>query len=162
MCAGPGSGQGQPPRMSYRLRDVLKSSYRAVPVRLYLGVMGRGLKCGGQRLHPLRQPLQRLGDRGIGRGFYRPAATLASLLQFIGEKERGIEKLTGFAEAAQRAGGVAGLAVDDRGDRAQMRLLAVAAGDRTFAGVDLDLHGSPGYAPSPPTLTRSNRSISPS
>src|SRR3546814_9647857 len=96
MCAGPGSGQGQPPRMSYRLRDVLKSSYRAVPVRLYLGVMGRGLKCGGQRLHPLRQPLQRLGDRGIGRGFYRPAATLASLLQFIGEKERGIEKLTGF------------------------------------------------------------------
>src|SRR3546814_14762815 len=96
--------------------------------------MGRGRKGGGRRLPPLRQPRQRLGDRGIGRGFYRPAATLASLLQFIGEKERGIEKLTGFAEAAQRAGGVAGLAVDDRGDRAQMRLLAVAAGDRLFAG----------------------------
>src|SRR3546814_1241147 len=43
-----------------------------------------------------------------------------------------------------------------------MRLLAVAAGDRIFAGVDLDLDGSHGYAPSPATSIRSIRSMAPS
>src|SRR3546814_12618212 len=37
MGVGPGSGQGQPPRMMYRLRDFRKSSCRAVPAIPYVG-----------------------------------------------------------------------------------------------------------------------------
>lgn len=44
MCVGPGSGQGQLPRMMYRLRDFRKSSCRAEPAAPYVGVRTRVLK----------------------------------------------------------------------------------------------------------------------
>ena len=48
--------------MMNRLRDVLKSSCRAVPVSLYLGVRPPILKPRCQHLHPFGEPFQRIGD----------------------------------------------------------------------------------------------------
>lgn len=65
MCVGPGSGQGQPPRMCYRLRDVLKSSYRAVPVTPDLGTGLLALKSLGEPFRPFGQPFERLDESGV-------------------------------------------------------------------------------------------------
>jgi hypothetical protein len=46
--------------MSYRLRDVRKSSYRAVPVAFYLGGLAALLKPVGKAFHPLRKPVERI------------------------------------------------------------------------------------------------------
>ena len=43
MCVGPGSGQGQLPRMKNSPGDYI-ATYRAVPVRTYLGSLGHLLK----------------------------------------------------------------------------------------------------------------------
>ena len=45
--------------MSYRLRDVRKSSYRAVPVNTYLGAGGLGLKPFGEAFDPFGQSFER-------------------------------------------------------------------------------------------------------
>lgn len=72
MCVGPGSGQGQLPRMMYRLRDFRKGSCRAVPANHYVSVHKAALKglehAGrpgailGALIHLICQRLDTVGD----------------------------------------------------------------------------------------------------
>ena len=57
-ASGPGSGQGQSPRMFNRLRDV-RGSYRAVPVASYLGVDGRPAQGRRPAIRAVRPALRR-------------------------------------------------------------------------------------------------------
>src|SRR4051812_17511414 len=115
------------------------SSYRAVPVALYLGARVASLKVVGQRLDPRRQSLQRLGDRRVGRRRHRirDAGAGADLLDVVGDQQRREQQLTGFGEAAERRMRVLGAAIDFGRDRAEMLLLAVAAGDIVAPAGDL-------------------------
>src|SRR5512139_708747 len=121
--------------MSYRLRDVRKSSYRAVPVEKDLSIADALLKSLCERLHPLGEPFERFGDRRVGLGIELECGVTAGphLLELVGEQQ-----LARLPEAAEGAFGFARLAMDDRADRAEMVFLAVAAGDRIFAPGDLE------------------------
>ena len=67
MCTGPGSGQGQSPRIFNRLRD-FRGSYEAVPVALYLGVYARSLKGVSQRFEPFGELLGPFDQGGLWSG----------------------------------------------------------------------------------------------
>src|SRR5512139_1107184 len=115
--------------MSYRLRDVRKSSYRAVPVEKDLSIADALLKSLCERLHPLGEPFERFGDRRVGLGIELECGVTAGphLLELVGEQQRGEQQLARLPEAAEGAFGFARLAMDDRADRAEMVFLAVAA-----------------------------------
>ena len=141
---------GTVPEDAYRLRDVRRSSYRAVPVSpLSRRSTALALKAVGQALDPLGEPLQRLGDRRIGRRRRRigHAGAGADLLELVGEQQGGEQQLAGLGEAAERRGGVAG-----RAGRPSRRPSADAPPRRRgrrpniCAAGDLDLDRSPSAA----------------
>jgi hypothetical protein len=102
------------------------------PSRSYLGASAApSLKPVGKHFDPGRQgaPARRRHSRdrrrrGGGRG-----RRCAALLELVGEQQRGEQQLLALRPSLPSARGcVPRLAVDHRGDRAQMRFLAVAAG----------------------------------
>ena len=93
---------GTAPEDAYR-PGMFVGSYRAVPVHPYLGACAAPLKGVGERLHPRRQPLQRLGDRRVGRRRDRigDAGAGADLLDVVGDEQGGEQQLAGFGQAAE-------------------------------------------------------------
>ena len=65
MYVGPGSGQGQLPRMMYRLRDFRKSSCRAVPAAPYVGCRACRLKGFARKLAALLRELLYFRRQGL-------------------------------------------------------------------------------------------------
>ena len=64
MCTGPGSGQGQSPRIFNRLRD-FEATYRAVPVGPYLGALTLALKGVGERFEARCERFGALGEARV-------------------------------------------------------------------------------------------------
>ena len=92
MCTGPGSEQGQSPRIFNRLRD-FRSSYEAEPVTPYLGVMVSLLKGVGQRFEAFGDAFAARDERGIKR--FRQFH-LAPVNNLVGEEQRGEQQLARF------------------------------------------------------------------
>src|SRR3569623_2140993 len=147
--------------MSYRLRDVRKSSYRAVPVSPYLGARAAGLKPRSESFDPLREPLDRRCRRRIVGRRRGQGLPIPGVVKRIAEHQRGVEQLPGLAEAAKGFGGVACLSVDEAGDFLLLRLLPVAAGDRIAPPGHFDIHHRHQLGSAEPS-TESIRAIAPS
>ncbi len=148
MCTGPGSGQGQLPRIMNSLRDV-QASYRAVPVDPYLGVRRLILKRLGERLEAACQPLGARGKLGVWscrlHGCWG-APTIALLDQLVGEQQPGEQQLASLRQRPKAADRLAALGIDKAGRGPEGLLLAASAGDAVGAPGDdeIDLgHLSP-------------------
>ena len=113
MCTGPGSGQGQSPRILIA-SGIFVGSYRAVPVASYLGVDGLFLKGVGERFQPLGERLDPAGDLGVGPagGMSVRPSTIWSASSSAGEQQ-----LPRFAEGAEAGQRLAALGVDQPGRR---------------------------------------------
>ena len=132
MCTGPGSGQGQSPRIFNRLRD-FRSSYEAVPVTPYLGVMVALLKGVGERFEAFGDALAADDQRRIERfGQF----DLAPVDDLVGEQQGGEQQLARFGQGAEPGNRLAALAIDQNSGGAKIFFLAIAASDAIGAPGD--------------------------
>src|SRR4051812_31191291 len=92
------------------------------PSGTYLGIGGLGLKPLRESLHPIGEPLERVGDARVGFRLVSGRVAGAMLLDLVGEEQRREQQLADLAQAAERAGRLLRLAVDDPRDGAEMFL----------------------------------------
>src|SRR5688500_9349904 len=102
MCTGPGSGQGQSPRIFNRLRD-FEATYRAVPVSLYLGVLAFALKGVGEGFEAPSERLGALREARVENGGFGGAL----IDQLVGQQQRSEQQLARFRHGAEAGEGLA-------------------------------------------------------